>query len=760
LTWSRTSRRPDAANKTSGAALYTEDIRREGMLFATTVRSPLAAARIVRVGVDAARAGDGVHAVLTADDLPDRRWGTIIQDQPILARDVVRFAGEPIALIAAETPAAAHAAAALVELELEPTEPVVGIAAAFEDGAPEVIPGRPNVGPVARVQRGDVDTAFHEAAHVVRTRIESGRVYQGYIEPRATLAEPGPDGGIIVTTTSQAPFVVRAGLASLLDLPMSKVVVKVPVLGGGFGGKLHLGLAPLAAVLCRATGRPVRIVATREEDMHACNPRQNSVVALESAVDADGLILARRSRVWLDAGAYAFDTPAIASLATLLATGPYRAPAVDLQTWPVYTNTCPTGSARAPSGPEVVYAYETHIAEIADAVGLDAVEVRRRNVLRSGDRGPTGELLNDVAIEDCLDAVTDRIEQWRRESEGTSPRRGYGIACGWWTTTGMPSAATVAMNEDGTVMLSTGATEIGTGAIVTGVTSIAAKELGVRAEDIRLVSADTGDTPYDSGSKGSRSLYGPGNAVLQASREAAKLLREEAAEQLEASPDDIVLANGSASVRGDPSGPSLPIAKVVQGALNRTGPIIGAGRFKAPAVMLEGSKLEGLFFASLNEATWGAHGVELELDEETGRIRVLRYVAAHDTGPLLNPTGARGQIEGGVVQGLGQALTEVMDVGADGVVRNANFVDYRLPTIVDAPRSIETVMIESHPAATGPLGVKGVGEPPVILPPAAVGAAIRDLLGAQPMRLPVDAISVSEFLDTLAKPVLEEVQAR
>ncbi len=598
MTWSRTSRRPDAAIKTSGTARYTEDLQPDGLLFASVVRSPIAAGRIIRVDVDAAKAAAGVHSVLTAADLPDRQWGTILQDQPILARDAVRFAGEPIALIAAETPAAAGAAAALVELELEPTEPVVGIAAAFDDDAPEVIPGRPNVGAVARVQRGDVDTAFRLAAHIVRTRIESGRVYQGYIEPRATLVEPGPDGGIIVTTTSQAPFVVRAGLGSLLGLPMLKVVVRVPALGGGFGGKLHLGLAPLAAVLCLATQRPVRIVASRTEDMHACNPRQNSVVALESAIDADGVILARRSRVWLDAGAYAFDTPGIASLAALLATGPYRAPAVDLRAWPVYTNTCPTGSARAPSGPEVVYAYEAHMADIADVVGIDAVEVRRRNLLCSGDRGPSGELFEDVAIGDCLDIVTERIEQWRQESEGSSPTRGYGIACGWWTTTGMPSSATVAMNEDGSVTLSTGGTEIGTGAIVTGVTAIAARELGVKAEDIRLVSADTGDTPYDSGSKGSRSLYGPGNAVLQASQEAARMLREEAAEQFEASPEDIILAEGFATVRGSPAGPTLTIAEVAKGALNRTGPIVAAGRFKGPALTTEGSRMEGMMFTN------------------------------------------------------------------------------------------------------------------------------------------------------------------
>jgi CO/xanthine dehydrogenase Mo-binding subunit len=760
VTWSRTEARPDAAIKTNGAALYTEDLHPQGLLHAVAVRSPLAAARIVTVDARAARAAAGVHAVLTAADLPDRRWGTVIQDQPILARDAVRFAGEPIALIAAETAAAARSAASLVELELDPVPPVVGIEAALADGAREVIPGRPNLGSAARIERGDVDAVFAAAAHTVRTQIETARIHQGYIEPRATLAEPGPDGGIVITTTSQAPFVVRAGLAALLDLPLTKVVVRVPVLGGGFGGKLHLGLAPLAAVLCQATGRPVRIVATREEDMHASNPRQNAVVTLESAVDGDGTILARRSRVWLDAGAYAFDTPAMASLAALLATGPYRAPALDLQACPVYTNTCPTGSARAPSGPEVVYAYETHIADIADTVGLDPVEVRRRNLLRSGDHGPSGEPLADVALQDCLNVVTERVEQWRHETAVASPARGYGIACGWWTTTGLPSAATVAMNEDGTVTVSTGGTEIGTGAVVTGVASIAAEELGVPVANVRLISADTGDTPYDSGSKGSRTLYGPGNAVLLASIEAARLLREEAAEQLEAAPEDIVLADGRAAVRGSPSATSLPIAQVVQGALNRTGPIVGAGRFRAPTVPLEGSRLEGLYFASLNEPTFGCHGVEIELDQETGRIRVLRYVAAHDTGPVLNPAGARGQIEGGVVQGLGQALTELMDVGADGVLRNANLVDYRLPTIADAPQSIESVMIENHPAPTGPRGVKGVGEPPVLMPPAAIGAALRDLLGAQPASLPLDPIRVCELLDELADRELEEVHAR
>jgi CO/xanthine dehydrogenase Mo-binding subunit len=739
--------RPDATNKVSGVARYTEDLQPRDLLRAVAVRSPIAAGRIVRLDVEAARAGDGVRAVLTAEDLPDRRWGTVLHDQPILARGWVRFAGEPVVLIAAETAQAAQAAAALVELEIDPVRPVVGLAAALDPEAPETIPGRENVGPGARIERGDVDAAFLNAAHVIKTRIEVARVHQGYIEPRATLVEPGPDGGIVVTTSSQSPFVVRvvSPLCSTCRSPRCLRSAAASAASSTSGWRrsrpcsagppgARSGLSPPGRRRCtrRIPGR------TRSSSWRA-----RSTPTGGASLAAAGYGSTR--------GACAFDTPMIASIAALQGTGPYRAPAVDLQAWPVYTNTCPTGSFRGPSGPQLVYANETHIADIADAVGLDAVEVRRRNILRSGDRGPSGELLPDVGMEDCLDVVTERIDQWRREAPESSARRGYGIACAWWLTTGSPPAATVAMNEDGTVAISTGGTEIGTGAVISGVAALAADELGVALEDVNIVSANTGDTPYDAGSKGSRTLYGAGNAVLEASIEVARLLREEAAEQLEAAPEDIILSAGRIGVRGSPAASSIPIAKVVQGALNRTGPVVGTGRFRGRSIPLEGPRLNGLYFDAFNEPTFHCHGVEIELDEETGRIEILRYVAPHDIGTVLNPAGARGQIEGGVVQGLGQALSEVMELDADGLVRNANLVDYRLPTISDVPRSIESVMIENHPAPTGPKGAKGVGEAPVILPPAAVGAALRDLVGAQPDRLPLDPVRVCEFLDALSE---------
>jgi CO/xanthine dehydrogenase Mo-binding subunit len=399
----------------------------------------------------------------------------------------------------------------------------------------------------------------------------------------------------------------------------------------------------------------------------------------------------------------------------------------------------------------MVYATEAHLEEIAATVGIDAIELRRRNIFKPGDRGPSGELLADPGIADCLDAVTARLEAWRQDAPAVADgkRRGYGLACAWWLTTGAPSAATIVMNEDGSANVHTGSTEIGTGAVVSGVAAIAARELGLPVERVHVVSGSTGDGPHDAGSKGSRTMYGAGNAVLKAAREVVTMLAEEVADHLEAAPADIDVSGGRIGVRGTPD-TSMTVAEAVQLALNKSGPVVGKGRYRGAAVPLAGSTLSGLRFDAFNEPTFHCHGVELELEDETGRIDVTRYVAAHDVGPVLNPAGARGQVEGGVVQGLGYALTEILDVSDTGEVRNPNLVDYRLPTIADAPEVIETIFIEGHPGPTGPFGAKGVGEAPVILPAAAVGSALRQLSGRQPEALPMDATRVAEFLDHVA----------
>jgi CO/xanthine dehydrogenase Mo-binding subunit len=557
------------------------------------------------------------------------------------------------------------------------------------------------------------------------------------------------DGGLSVTMSTQHPFHVRAGLASLFDLPVGRVDVRAPAVGGGFGGKLHFGIAPQAAAMALATGHPVRLVCSRAEDMVTGAPRENSIVELTSAIDDAGRIRARRASVLLDAGAYALDTPSLVSLGAFYTTGPYAIDALDLTCRGLYTNTCPTGSFRGPTGPQVVFAVETHMDEIADALGLDRLELRRRNAIRRGDRGPTGErMVAEPALAECLAVAEARLDAFRREPAPDTRPRGYGLACTWWSTLGTPSAAVIEAHEDGTLTLSTGGVEIGTGAISTGLPALVAEELGVRFEDVHLRSGSTRDAPYESGSRGSRTQYAAGNAALTAAREIARQLKDEAALLLEVAPEDLRLTDGRVEVAGAP-GASLPLAQVVRSATARSGPVLATGRYRAQDAALEGAVIEQAAgrFNRLNEPTFHCHAVEIALDEETGRIEVVRYVAVHDAGRIVNPVGARGQVEGGVVQGLGYALTEHLEIGADGRIRNGDLVDYRIPTIADIPRAIETIFVESSPALGGPAGAKGLGEPPVILSAAAAGAALRDILGHTPHRLPFDAPAVARFLE-------------
>jgi CO/xanthine dehydrogenase Mo-binding subunit len=744
--------RRDARVRATGAAGYTEDIAVPGMLHAVLVPSPVASGRIVRVDTEDALAVEGCVRVLTAADVPDRRYGNFLQDQPILARDVVGFVGEPVAIVAATSRAAARRAAAVVRVRIEPLPAAVDLAEALTGGAPRVHGGETNVLDACAIRRGDVERALAQAHRVVTTRIESHRVHQAYLEPRAVLVEPTEDG-ISVTMSTQQPFHIRAGLAELFEIPVGKVEVRVPAIGGGFGGKLHFGFAPQATAMALATGRPVRLVCSRAEDMVTGAPRENSIVELKSAVDGDGRIRARRAEILLDAGAYALDTPALVSMAAFYATGPYDVEALDVSCRGVYTNTCPTGSFRGPTGPQLVYAVEAHMDEIADELGVDRLELRRRNFVARGQRGPTGELLRaKPAIEECLAIAEQRLDAFRRDraaDPGDGRLRGYGLACAWWSTLGTPSSATVEAHEDGSVTVSTGGTEIGTGAVSTGVPALVADELGLRLEDVHLRSGSTRDAPFESGSRGSRTQYSAGNAALIAGREVARQLKDEAALLLEVAPEDLRLTGGRVEVAGVP-GASLPLAKVVRSAMARSGPVVATGRYRAENAPLEGSVVEQAEgrFDRLNEPTFHCHGVEVALDEETGRIEVLRYVAVHDAGRIVNPVGARGQVEGGVVQGIGYALTEQLITDRDGRIRNGDLVDYRIPTIADVPDSIETVFVESSPATNGPRGAKGLGEPPVILPAAAIGAALRDILGRQPHRLPFDAPSMTAFVES------------
>jgi len=612
--------------------------------------------------------------------------------------------------------------------------------------APLLHEGRPNVLEAARIVRGDITEAFQRADSIVTTTFRNQRVHQGYIEPRVALAEIDEQDVLLLTCSSQAPFFVAAGVAELLDIPLSRVRVKVPALGGGFGGKLFLGVAPYAAALALRTRRPVQVVASRAEDMQASAPRENSIITLRSAVTADGHIIARRAEVYLDSGAYAYDTPIIAALAAFEATGPYAIESMDVRIFAVSTHTAPTGSMRAPTGPQMVYATELHLEAIARELSVSAIELRRLNFMRRGSHGPTGQVLNDPAIETCFASALDEVERWRASAPNGTQKVGYGIACAWWLTSRGASSATVELNEDGTATVVTGATEIGTGAVSVGIPMVVAETLGLELARVNLVSADTGVTPYDYGSEGSRTLYGAGNAAARAARAARQLLVTSIANHLGIDANRVTLAKGGIDIAGAPE-LSMPLKDAVALARDAYGPIVGAGQFQVSEEMLPSGALDSpLAVSSFNEPTFHCHATQVEVDASTGVVNVRKYVAVHDVGTPLNPRGVTGQIEGGVVQGLGQALYEELMLGNNGEVLNPSLVDYRMPTIADIPDDLKVVLIADFPSRSGPFGSKGIGEAPILLPAAAVGAAILDAVGALPRELPMSAERLSALL--------------
>jgi len=717
-----------AWGKIDGSTRYTQDHTPAGMVHGVVVRSTRPSARITGIDVAAATGVDGVLTVLTAADVPDGVYGAYRQDEPVLARDVVRYVGEPVALVCAETRSAARAAARLVEVGYEDLPSVMTLAGAVEQGAHQVHDGVDNAFEVNRIERGDVAGAFERAAHVERTVIESHRAHQASIEPQVSQARFDGDT-LVVTSSTQAPFQVRSGLAALLGMPLSRVVVDVPAVGGGFGGKLHLNLAGMAALLARATGRPVQVRSERDEEMQAPAPRENSVVELESALDERGNILARRARIYLDAGAYAYDIPPVTALASLQAAGPYRAEAAEVVSSPVYTNTVPTGSFRAPSGPQMVFAVESHMEQIAERLGLDPVAYRLDQLHRSGDVGITGQEFDNPAASALLTHVNSRLDEWRARAPEPRPgrRRGYGLACTLWSTSAVGGAATVTLNEDGTVELRTGATEIGTGAVSTALATIVAEVLDIDPARVTVLSGTTEHGVYDFGSLGSRTQYAVGTAAARAAEELRDNLIRTFAAAREVSPEDVEWRGGRVWLSTDPDDATNLSDLAVQ-ALFGGGPLVASARFHPEPVKFDTEAVrQGQGF--LNEPTYHCHGVEIEVEEATGRIEVLNYVAAHDVGHVVNPLGARGQVMGGVVQGLGYALSEEIVSDETGRTLNTTLHDYRVPTVKDIPRELEVHLLEDHVGTTGYRGVKGIGEAPIIPVAAAVASALKNATG-------------------------------
>ena len=734
----------DAPGKVSGTAVYAADFALPGMLQGKIFRSTVPHARLVRVDVTRARAVPGVRAVITAADVPDVRYGGALKDETVFATDKVRYIGQPVAAVAASTVEAAEAALAAIDVVYEPLPAVLDLEAALAPGAPlvheawesyaamPILQRERNVCNRARIIVGDVERGFEEADRVFEHRFRTAVVHQGYTEPRAAVASWDSSGQVTVWSNTQLPFEVQNTLAEILQLPPSKIRVVVAGVGGGFGGKLRVGVEHFAALLARKSGRPVKLLTTSEEELTAAYPRQGTIVELRTGVTKDGRILAKAGRIWFDTGAFAGSGPGVASVATLVLAGPYKIPNLHLEGFAVYTNKTNCGSYRAPSGPQSNFAVESQMDIMADALGLDPLEFRLKNIVREGDEGPTGQVLQSVSVEECLVKAAAAIGWKDRRPE---PGRGKGLACGWWTTTGGSSGVYVKINPDGTVALNTGAAEIGSGAL-TGAAQVLAEELGVDLADISIVSADTFSTPFDFGAQGSRTAFAVGNACRAAAVDLKRQVFALAAAQLGVEPDTLALVDKHVVVDDR----RLSLADLARLSQQTGGGLIAHGTFIAPSTPYDTKRVEGHVYPAFHSPSFHAHAVDLSVDRETGEITIHKYVVAQDVGFALNPTYIEGQIEGGVAQGLGQALSEEI-VYEEGRVLNPNLTDYKMPTTLDMPR-VQSILVQ-HPSLVGPYGAKGVGEPPNMEPPAAVANAVAAATGLRVTSLPITAEKIA-----------------
>jgi CO/xanthine dehydrogenase Mo-binding subunit len=652
----------------------------------------------------------------------------------------VRFEGDVVAAVAALTPAIAEEAAAAIDVEYEPLQPVSDIEAALADDAPlihedwksyeadENLGLNGNVLGYSTVVKGDADAAIAEAEVVVRGRYVTDASQGAPIEPRALLAQWHGDH-VTVWSSTQVPYAARAGVAHVLEIPQSHVRIVVPLLGGGFGSKCDFHYEGHVAALARAAGRPVKLVFSREEEFVAPDHRREGmVIELETGARNDGTLVARRGRLVLDGGAYCGEGGFFAQIAAMHACGPYVIENVNVSSTLVYTNNQPSGSIRAPTAPQVCWAVEQHMDELAAALDVDPVELRRRTLVEEGSEGPTRQVFGPIGMKATLERAVEMIAP-----DGDLPEdEAIGVSCGWWPSFGNQSGAYVKLNADGSGTIVTGAQENGSGAVM-ALPLLAADVLGMVPSDFSILYQDTEAAPFDAGSSGSQTTMNNGRAVVAAAREVRETLLDLAAEKLEVAREDLELAGGQVRVAGAPA-KAVEIAELAGSGEQLLGK--GSGPVpEAPPCDAQGC-LGRLGMESFLEPQVFTHAARVKVDRETGVVRVLHVAAAHDSGVILNRIGADGQVFGGIVMGIGQALLEVSQLDEEGRQRNPHLLDYKLVTAADAPR-IDVDWIQTPAQNGGPKGSKGVGEPPTVPTPGAIANAIALAVGARVRELPM-----------------------
>ncbi|MBP2427588.1 xanthine dehydrogenase family protein molybdopterin-binding subunit [Bradyrhizobium elkanii] len=749
-------RRRDAADKLRGRTRYTIDRYLPGMLHAAVLRAGVPSGRIIRLDTSRAARMPGVRAIVTAADAPGM-IGIGIADHPLFARDVIRYDGEPLAAVAAVTLAQAQAALAAIDVEIEPLPAVLTMAEALAPDARLVHPdwrsyevlleGGARAGNVAweaTVVRGDVDAAFARPdVEIVESLYRVGRQNHMAFEPRAVVATY-EDGRFHIETSTQVPWSIRNATARVLGVPASQVRVTVPPVGGGFGLKFDLAVEPFAALLARASGRPVRLVNSREDEMLTCLFRENADIRIRSAVTREGEIVGREAVVLMDCGAYGGEQIFLTSMTAHTLGGNYRLGSVRMVSRAVYTNTVPNGAFRCCNGVYNTFALERHTDEIAARIGMDPLAFRRRNVLGDKDVGATGQVFEG----DVLGPMLDRMDTLR-DAAAPLPARTDGKLLGRATTVGTwfvfvgPSAATVNMNADGTATLVTSGVEIGSGSMIQSLPQIVASTLGIAPEQVIVRAADTDAAGYDVGVGGGRTTVSLGAASLSAAQEVRTKLLRIASEMIEAAPGDLVMRDGRIEIAGAP-GSGRTVAEVATRAQALGGPVAGTGAFTGAGVPAMPGCVAGHFIDAIDIPVFAVHDCEVAVDPETGHVEVLSYRVVQDVGRALNPRAIQGQIQGGVVQGLGYALHEEVTIGSNGRVSQSGFETYRVPLALDVV-PVEISLYEGAPSV-GPLGTKGAGEVPILNVGAAVACAVANATGKRVQELPLTPPRVLELL--------------
>jgi CO/xanthine dehydrogenase Mo-binding subunit len=747
------TRRQDGPDKLTGRTRFVGDLPFPGLLHARLILSPYGHARILSIDTSAAKTVPGVVAVFTAETLKLALATSSSRQQAPLARKEVFWCGHPVAVVVAESEAAAQDGAFAVEVDYDPLPVVINSVTALEPGSPlarsrsedevsEIAGGgahaavseesveeeivenlSQNVSDKAHIHAGDIDAGFSEADVIIERTYGTRPVHQSYLETQSITVVPSPSGHhLTVWPSTQTLFGVRSDIARAVNLPERQVRVESVPIGGAFGGKFGLH-EPLAAALAMQVRRPVRLVYTRQEDLLAGNPAPQTVVTLKLGAKRDGTLVALQARGIFDAGAY---PGASAGLGCYILTSTYRCPNMDARGYEVLTNKVGVGAYRAPDAPQMTFALESAVDELCQQLDMDPLAFRLKNAHRGGD--PTdnhGGKLPRIGILECLEQVQqhplwkDRTAHKEAPEELKGWKIGTGLSVGGWPGATEPAAAACRLESDGTLTIVVGTVDL-TGSD-TSLALIAAQTMGLSEEAVNVAHDNTDTMPYSGGTGGSKTTYSMGPAVIAAAQDARNQILTIAGELLEAAVDDLDIENGKVVVKGVP-GKSIELARVAQATMRFAGqyePIYGRGRAAV----------------SKNSPMFSAHLARVAVDSETGEVRVLDYVAAQDVGRAINPAEVEGQIHGGVTQGIGWALFEGLEYDENGQLLTSTWMDYALPHSQDVP-NITSIMVEI-PSELGPFGAKGVGEPPVVPVAGAIANAIYDAVGARVTQLPM-----------------------